>query len=120
MIARILCLCKDVETFGSGRRKIYSLCGKENIEISYINNDSVFTIEFARSDCNTESNSIINSLEERILSLLIENSRYTSSDLTAKTNKSPRTINRTLSSLKSKKLIERIGSNKSGHWEIIR
>jgi len=127
MIARILYLCKDVETFGSGLRKIYSLCGKE--KISYINDDSVFTMEFSRSDRNTEesngtingtTNGTINSLEESILSLLMKNPRYTSSDLIEKTNKSLRTINRTLASLKAKRLIKRVGSNKSGHWEIER
>ena len=128
-IARILYLCKDVETFGSGLRKIYSLCGKENIEISYINDDSVFTIEFSRSDrnagesngtINDTTNGTINSLEENVLSLLMKNPRYTSSDLIEKTNKSLRTINRTLASLKAKRLIKRVGSNKSGHWEIER
>ncbi len=122
MIARVLYLCKDVETFGSGLRKIYSLCRKENIDISYINEDSVFTIEFSRLDRNAESDDIveskINSLEEMIISLLMENPRFTSFDLTKKTNKSRRTINRILASLKSKKLIKRIGSNKSGYWEI--
>lgn len=106
-----------------------SLCGKENIEISYINDDSVFTIEFSRSDRNAEesngtingiTNGTINTLEENILSLLMKNPRYTSSDLIEKTNKSLRTINRTLASLKAKRLIKRVGSNKSGHWEIER
>jgi len=80
-----------------------------------------FTIEFSRSDRNAEeSNVTINSLEESILSLLMENPRFTSSDLTVETNKSLRTINRILASLKAKKIIKRIGSNKSGHWEIKR
>ena len=33
-IARVLYLCKDVETFGSEIRKIYSLCNAEGIEIN--------------------------------------------------------------------------------------
>ena len=51
-IARVLYLCKDVETFGSGIRKIFSLCNTEGVEIKYENADTDFTIEFSRIDRN--------------------------------------------------------------------
>jgi rhodanese-related sulfurtransferase len=51
-IARVLYLCKDVETFGSGIRKIYSLCNTAGVEIKYENTDTDFKIEFSRIDRN--------------------------------------------------------------------
>ena len=51
-IARVLYLCKDVETFGSGIRKINSLCNTAGVEIKYENADTDFKIEFSRIDRN--------------------------------------------------------------------
>ena len=45
-------LCKDVETFGSGIRKINSLCNTAGVEIKYENADTDFKIEFSRIDRN--------------------------------------------------------------------
>ena len=42
----------------------------------------------------------------------------TNAELIVKTGKSQRTITRVLASLKSKGLISRIGSNKTGHWQV--
>ena len=42
----------------------------------------------------------------------------TNAELIKKTGKSQRTITRVLASLKGKGLINRIGSNKTGHWQV--
>ena len=47
-IAKTLYLCKDVETFGSGIKKIYTLCNKAGVDVSYINEETAFTLEFSR------------------------------------------------------------------------
>ena len=95
VISKTLYLCKRVETFGSGLRKIYSLCDSANIDISYVDADTDFTIEFSRIDRNNIP------------------------EVVDKCGKSIRTVNRVISSLKSKKLIERIGSNKTGYWKVV-
>lgn len=125
-IARVLYLCKDVETFGSGIRKIYTLCGKENVNISYINSDTDFTVEFSRTNRNIMPNGIINDAkngtindkEKIILDEIVKNPHITINELSTKMNISARTINRIISSLKSKNIIERSGSNKTGYWVI--
>ena len=43
----------------------------------------------------------------------------TNGELAEKSGKSIRTISRLLSALKGKKLIERVGSNKTGYWKTI-
>ena len=42
----------------------------------------------------------------------------TNAELIVKIGKSQRTITRVLSSLKGKGLISRIGSNKTGYWQV--
>ena len=123
----MLYLCKDVETFGSGIRKIYSLCNAAGVEIHYMNTDTVFTIEFSRIDrnksplsgqMNGQINGHISSLEQDVLGCLRENPRMTNAELIEKTGKSQRTITRALSTLKGKGLIVRVGSNKTGYWQV--
>lgn len=127
VIARTLYLCKNVETFGSGLRKIYSLCDSANVTISYINGDTEFTFEFSRVDrnivpddgiINGTINDTISELEAGVLSWLKDNPQLTVNDLVQKSGKSLRTINRTLASLKSKGLVRRVGSRKTGCWRV--
>lgn len=63
------------------------------------------------------TNGKITELESEVLNLLRKDERITIAQLVDLCGKSQRTITRALSSLKSKQLIERIGSNKSGIWK---
>ena len=126
-IARTLYLCKDVETFGSGLRKIYSLCEESNVAISYIKGDTAFTFEFSRVDRNIVSsddmingtiNDTITDLEASVLSWLKDNPHLTVAELVDKSGKSIRTVNRVIASLKNKDLVRRVGSNKTGYWKV--
>ncbi|MBR4570024.1 MAG: winged helix-turn-helix transcriptional regulator, partial [Candidatus Riflebacteria bacterium] len=124
VISKALYLCKDVESFGSGIRKIYTLCNDSNVSVSYINEETAFTLEFSRIDRNNmpltgEINGGITDIELELISTLREHSRLTNSELAKILNKSQRTISRLLSNLKNKKLIERVGSNKTGYWKAI-
>ena len=128
VIARILYLCKNVETFGSGLKKIYTLCDEQGVSVSYINEDDDFTLEFSRVDRNImPNNGIINGInygeisenELAVLSVLREKPGATISVIAEITEKSARTVARTIDLLKSKGLIERIGSNRKGYWKVI-
>ena len=48
-IASVLYLCKEVESFGSGLKRIYSSCMSAGVEISYENSETSFMIEFTLS-----------------------------------------------------------------------
>lgn len=128
VIARILYLCKNVETFGSGLKKIYTLCDEQGVSVSYINEDDDFTLEFSRVDRNImPNNGIINGInygeisenEIAVLSVLREKPGATISVIAEITEKSARTVARTIDLLKSKGLIERFGSNRKGYWKVI-
>lgn len=63
-------------------------------------------------------NGTISDGENEILEFLRKDKNITVAELSKISNKSVRTINRIISLLKSKGLIERIGSNKNGYWKV--
>lgn len=124
-IANVLYLCKNVESFESGIKRMYSSCTEAGVAISYENTDLSFTLEFSREDRNKETSDgtlngtlteIISEMEDKVLTLLREHGHLTSMELVEITGKSRRTISRTTTSLQGKGLIERVGSKKSGYW----
>ena len=136
-IADVLYLCKDVETCGHGLKKIYSLCKEANVDVSFVNNENDFTIEFSRIDKNkigeiNEYNGEINGEikgeikgeiskdEIAVLNVLKDNHRAIKEEIIIKTNFSGRKIDRLIKNLKSKGLIKRIGSNKTGYWDVLK
>ena len=66
-----------------------------------------------------EINGEITENELTLLAIIKENPTATNSQISKLSGKSERTISRLLAMLKRKKLIERIGSNKSGYWKVL-
>ena len=121
-IAKVLYLCKDVESFGTGFNKIYSLCKEANVRLGYEKFDEFFSFIFYREDrnvvTNVVTNVVLNENEKQILELLRSNNYLTASKISEMIDKSSRNIQRIMDSLKNKGLIERIGSNKTGYWKV--
>ena len=128
-IANILYLCKNIESFGSGLKRIYSSCADAGVEVSYENEEVFFKLEFSRKDrnkvpendtlndtINDDSMATISELEDTVLTLLKEKNHMTSTEIVERTGKSKRTVNRVTTSLQAKDLIERVGSKKTGYW----
>lgn len=124
LIAKTLYLCKDVESFGSGLRKIYKLCDDANVAVSYVNSESTFTLEFSRIDrnvvTNVATNVVITDIEKRVLGILQDDGSMSAMQISNIVGKASRTIQRAFKSLQRKGLIKRIGSNKSGYWEVLK
>ena len=94
----------------------------------YTNEETAFTLEFSRNDrnippnsgeINGEVNGSISEAELMLLAVLKKSPSMTNADLAAASGKSERTISRLLAALKNKKLIQRIGSNKTGYWKVV-
>ena len=121
-IAKVLYLCKDVESFGTGFNKIYSLCKKANVKLGYNKYDEYFNFIFYREDrnvvTNVVTNVVLNDNEKHILELLRNDNSLTASKISEMISQSSRNIQRIMDSLRNKGLIERIGSNKSGYWNV--
>lgn len=121
-IADVLYLCKDVKTCGHGLKKVYRLCKEAKVEISYINNENDFTIEFSRTDRNKtdEINGELSKEEFSVLTVFKTNKNAIKDEVIKQTGLSSRTIDRIIKSLKEKELLRRVGSNKNGYWEVLK
>lgn len=128
-ISKILYLNKSIEQFGSGFKRINSLCKDANVKYSYEISENGFTFVFFRKtqkvslsngkiESNAAVNVTLNKTEQSVYNLLVKNPDYTRKELADATSKTVRTIQRTLDSLRKKDLIERIGSDKSGYWKV--
>lgn len=110
-------------------KEVYRLCKEAKVNISYINNENDFTIEFSRIDRNKigELNGELNgelhgklSKEEfSVLTVFKTNKNVTKDEVIKQTGLSSRTIDRIVKSLKEKELLRRVGSNKNGYWEVL-
>ena len=90
------------------------------MEYNYQNDDFGFTFIFQRKAdlYNDKINDKINSLDKKIIELIRINKYITIVELTEKTGKSQPTIYRHIVQLSKLGLINRIGSRKTGYWEI--
>ena len=123
---------KDVEVFGSGFRKVYALCDKYDIKVESSFENDGFSFAFFRdkySDDDTKNDTINASeqsagahssipTEARVYTLLKENPTQTREILANKTGRTVRTIQRALDKLTADGKIKRIGSKKTGYWEV--
>ena len=92
------------------------LCRDAGSKCSYKNMDNGFNFIVYRDTKNVSINVPINPTEQAVLSLIEMNPAITREEIAERTSKTVRTIQRTLTSLKNKGLIERDGANKNGVW----
>lgn len=130
VILNTLYKSKDVEVFGSGFRKVYALCDKDNIKVEASYENDGFSFSFYRDTkslpvtendtINVTKQSPISKLptEEKVYMLLKEDPAQTREMLASKTGRTVRTIQRALDKLSGEGKIKRIGSNKAGYWEV--
>ena len=130
VILNTLYKSKDVEVFGSGFRKVYALCDKDNIKVEATYENDGFLFSFYRdikSHPVTESDTInvtkpsLTSTvptETKVYLLLKEDPTQTREMLAGKAGRTVRTIQRALDKLSSEGKIKRIGSTKAGYWEV--
>lgn len=134
VILNTLYKSKDVEVFGSGFRKVYALCDKYSIRVASTSENGGFTFSFYRDimpsdvtenvtenvliNVTGECTAISNPTEAKVYLLLKEDPTQTRESLAKKTGRTVRTIQRALGKLSESGKIKRIGSNKTGYWEV--
>ncbi len=134
VILNTLFKSKDVEIFGSGFRKVYNVCEKNNKRVGFSSGNGGFSFIFYRDidgrdvSVNVTKNvtknvekrdNKSNSTEMIIYGLLREDPTQTREMIANKINKTVRTVQRYLDKLSSAGMIKRMGSNKTGYWEIL-
>ena len=107
-----------IEQWGTGFEKIYqSLKDYPNIQVSIDDDSNYVQIQFAiKQEATQEATQ--ETTQEQIVKLLKLDSHLTRVQLARKLAKSETTIKEHLASLKKKGKITRIGSTKSGHWQV--
>jgi len=123
VISKILYLNKSIEQFGSGFKRIDSLCKDARVKYSYEPNEYGFTFIIYRKEItkdikHKDKNLSLNKTDTSVYKLLATNPNYSRDKLAELTSKTVRTIQRSLDSLKNKHLIERVGSDKFGYWKV--
>ena len=107
-----------IEQTGHGNLAIIAKYGKEafNIGDSYIN----VTIPFAFIPTMASVNvSNLSFLEQNILKTIKNHPTYSVKQIAALVNLGTTRASQIIRLLKDKKIIERVGSNKSGYWKIV-
>ena len=130
-ISKILFLNKSIEKFGSGFKRIDSLCKDAGIEYSYVNGENGFKFIIKRNPLindtanvttnvttNVTSSNDLNSTEKTILAILKNKPDISRDEIAEKTYKTVRTVQRTLNSLREKGYIEREGAKQNTFWRV--
>ena len=124
LIAKTLYLNKSIEKFGSGFKRMHSLCTDAGIAFSYEKYDIGFKVVLHRNKgtnnvtLNVLENVTLSPTEKTVYLLVSQNPRATKAEIADKISKTDRTVQRALDSLKEKGFIERAGAKKTGYWII--
>ncbi len=124
LINTVLYLNKTIESFGTGFGRVFKLCDKENIGYSYKNNEFGFVFEFLRKQ-NVSINDTINAsinltkTETLVLDIIKNNKGIKREQIAKLIDRTETTVQRAIKKLTNENLIRRIGSNKSGYWDVI-
>lgn len=128
LIASALYKYGFIDAFGTGFDRTFSLCAKSGVEYKYREDEFGFTFIFERNPLfindkiNDKKNDKITpkstTLDHRIVEAVKGNKYITIPELAALTGKSEATIHRHLDVLVKSGKIARVGSRKTGFWDI--
>lgn len=105
-----------IESWGCGIEKICTLCKEYGIpEPEYtLHRNDIMMLFKTRVPVNVP----VNQRQKQILLIIKENPRITALQLSQKLVVTDKTIKRDLQYLKVNKIIEHVGPDKTGHWEV--
>ena len=121
LIAKVLYLCHDIESFGSGFKRVYTLCKEGNIACSYKKTPIGFSFIFLRNvPKDTRNVPHLSETEKAVFELLKVQPNLTREELSHEVLKTVKTVQRSLDGLKQKGFISRVGTARRGYWEILK
>lgn len=124
-ISKILYLNKSIEQFGSGFKRIDSLCKDLKIKYSYENKENGFKFVIYRPKIQSDISDVtldvtLNGTEKAVYAILKQNPESSREEIAEKISKTVRTVQRALNSLKKKDYIRRVGSKQNPRWETLK
>lgn len=140
LIGQTLFLSHEVETFGTGIKRIYEECKKNDVKVEFRQDKLGFTVIFYRKtneeledvaiktpeeillnkSANGTENGTKNGTENVIINILKLTPDITQNEISKQTSIPLRTVKRIIQQLKEKDIIERVGSDRKGYWKIRR
>ncbi len=120
LILDILFRSKDVEKSGTRFQRVNDFCKQQNVTWNYRKEAYGFFFEFIRTNVriNVQINAELTEVEQVIFNLIQNNEGISKAEMAIRIGKSEKTVQRIISSLMKKQVIERDGSNKTGSWRI--
>lgn len=120
LILDVLFRSKDVEKAGTGFQRVNSLCNENGVSWNYRKEAYGFFFEFIRTNVhiNVHINTALTIQEETVLNIIQNNYKISKKEIGFRIDKSEKTVQRIISSLIDKGLIEREGSNRTGYWKV--
>ena len=120
LILDVLFRSKDVEKAGTGFQRVNSLCKENGVSWNYRKEAYGFFFEFIRTNVhiNVHINTALTIQEETVLNIIQNNYKISKKEIGFRIDKSEKTVQRIISSLIDKGLIEREGSNRTGYWKV--
>lgn len=125
VISKILFINKSIEQFGSGFKRIHSLCEDSGIKYSYESTENGFKFIINRPQIQSDIfdvtlNVTLNGTEKAVLAILNQKPDSSRGEIADKISKTVRTVQRALDSLKEKGYIKRVGSKQNPIWKVLR
>ena len=129
LIATVLFKNGMIDAFGTGFDRAFKLCAQKSVDYEYQNDEYGFTFMFKRTvndKINDKISDKINytdtvkltDVDNQIIIVLKKNAYSTIPEIAKTIGKSAPTVHRHIDKLVSMGIIERVGSRKSGYWEI--
>jgi ATP-dependent DNA helicase RecG len=110
-----------VEQVGSGIGRIKQLMKDANLSEPVFQKEGIFTVILQRTLSSSEkiAQETIQKTTQKIIQLINKNKNITISELAESLAISTRAIKKQIAKLKEQGFIERIGSDKTGHWNLL-
>ena len=120
MILDVLFRSKAVEKSGTGFQRVNSLCNCQNVNWDFRKEAYGFYFEFIRTNVHlrVQINTALTEQEQIIVNLIANNEKISKAEMAKRIGRSEKTVQRLISSLTDKDIVERVGSCKSGYWKI--
>lgn len=116
-LAEALFRTGKIESFGSGFERTFAACDKADVAYSYRNTKSGFEFTFVRP-LGQNNVRVMSKTEQAVLSQLKGNNYATAKEVAATISKSEKTVYRAIRALKERGIIERVGNDYNGSWQI--
>ena len=118
----ILFRSKDVEKAGTGFQRVNELCNQYGVSWTFRKEAYGFFFEFIRPNVqlNVQLKVELSAHKQLIYNLIDSNLGISKAELAIRIGKSEKTVQRIVNSLIKKNVVIRVGSNKTGRWEVIK